>query len=266
MKILFAGLWVLLLALTGCAPNSAKNDKDMAFITGDYKTALVQYQTQAAQGDAAAERMLGVMYTNGTGVPKDPVEGLRWYEKAANDGDSIAIGYMAGYYMVPHGGPMDYAQAFRWYKALGDMDQDAAALQLSILYENGLGVQRDHDQALSWLNKFISYEYKMNGPAPYPHRGDDNLINYRIAMEDAVGMSGFHLQPHSGAGGIAYLDFNIRDGRAVNIVVGKSSGDPVDDAAAVDALQRAYLPPLLPSLQGLDHLEMGFNFGQQSRH
>ena len=44
----------------------------------------------AAQGNAAAQYNLGVMYANGEGVPKDDAQAVQWYRKAAEQGDAKA--------------------------------------------------------------------------------------------------------------------------------------------------------------------------------
>ena len=44
------------------------------------------YRLAAEQGDAAAQRNLGLMYANGRGVPEDDAEAVRWYRLAAEQG------------------------------------------------------------------------------------------------------------------------------------------------------------------------------------
>ena len=42
------------------------------------------------QGHADAQYNLGVMYANGSGVPKDEVKAVEWYRKAAQQGHAHA--------------------------------------------------------------------------------------------------------------------------------------------------------------------------------
>jgi len=49
-------------------------------------TALEWYRKAAAQNDPAAEYFIGVMYENGTGVPKDQKAAIEWYKKSAEHG------------------------------------------------------------------------------------------------------------------------------------------------------------------------------------
>ena len=52
--------------------------------------AIRPYVEKADKGDAAAMRMLGVMYYNGLNVPRNEQEGLKWYRKAAEAGSKAA--------------------------------------------------------------------------------------------------------------------------------------------------------------------------------
>ena len=53
----------------------AEDDGVAAYANGDYVTALRLFRPMAATGDAYAETYLGVMSTNGQGVPQDYVGG-----------------------------------------------------------------------------------------------------------------------------------------------------------------------------------------------
>ncbi len=57
---------------------------------GDYDTALREFRLLANQGHAQAQVNLGIMYSQGRGVPKDSVQAYRWYTLAAGQGDDLA--------------------------------------------------------------------------------------------------------------------------------------------------------------------------------
>src|SRR6201992_2098129 len=61
-------------------------DAEAAVNTGDYVTALQLLGTLADQDNAYAERLLGIMYIKGRGVPKDYAIGMRWMRLAADKG------------------------------------------------------------------------------------------------------------------------------------------------------------------------------------
>src|SRR5215471_10769830 len=62
----------------------------MAYERKDYATALREWQPLAQQGNATAQRSLGVMYEQGWGVAKDEVEAVRLYRQAAAQGEAKA--------------------------------------------------------------------------------------------------------------------------------------------------------------------------------
>ncbi len=57
---------------------------------GDYDTALREFRLLAEQGHAQAQVNLGIMYSQGRGVPKDYVTVYRWYTLAAGQRDDLA--------------------------------------------------------------------------------------------------------------------------------------------------------------------------------
>ena len=57
---------------------------------GDYDTALQEFRHLAEQGTAQAQVNLGIIYSQGRGVPKDSVQAYRWYTLAASQGDDLA--------------------------------------------------------------------------------------------------------------------------------------------------------------------------------
>ncbi len=57
---------------------------------GDYATALKEWRTLAEQGDAEAQSNLGVMYSNGQGVPQDYVQAYMWLSLPAAQGSETA--------------------------------------------------------------------------------------------------------------------------------------------------------------------------------
>ena len=57
---------------------------------GKYETALKEFRLLAEQGHAQAQVNLGIMSSQGRGVPKDYVQAYRWYTLAAGQGDDLA--------------------------------------------------------------------------------------------------------------------------------------------------------------------------------
>ncbi len=86
-----------------------------AYKWGAYATAYREWHPLAKQGNAKAQNNLGIMYSEGLGVPQDDAEALQWYRKAAEQGDAKAQNKLGAMYDEGRGVPQDYAQAHMWY-------------------------------------------------------------------------------------------------------------------------------------------------------
>ena len=63
-------------------------DKGLAAAqSGDFAAALKEWLPLAEQGNAAAQRNLGMMYYGGDGVLQDYLEAEHWYRLSAEQGD-----------------------------------------------------------------------------------------------------------------------------------------------------------------------------------
>ena len=61
-----------------------------AYNRGDYLPAIHLFRPLAAQGNARAQSVMGVMYRKGEGVGKSPVRAFMWFSLAARRGDAKA--------------------------------------------------------------------------------------------------------------------------------------------------------------------------------
>ena len=85
---------VLNLAVIG-APVQAQDEPTLAASSLADIHAIAE---AAEQGDAEAQRALGLMYDNGRGVPQDYVEAIVWYRRAAEQGDAGAQLFLGNMY------------------------------------------------------------------------------------------------------------------------------------------------------------------------
>ena len=109
----------------------------------------------AEQGDATAQNRLGVMYSNGRGVPQDRAEAVRWYRLAADQGLARAQNFLGGMYSTGRGVPQDYAEAIHWYRLAAEQGLARAQNFLGMMYENGRGVQQDFVEAVRWYGMAV---------------------------------------------------------------------------------------------------------------
>jgi TPR repeat protein len=113
---------------------------------------LQEFKALAAQGDAAAQFKLGVIYYKGLGVQPDYLEALNWFKKAALQGHPLAR-YNAGYMNEKgEGTPQDHVEAAKYYRQAAEQGNRLAQYNLGYMYEKGQGVLPNEVQALMWYN------------------------------------------------------------------------------------------------------------------
>ena len=84
MRRIATTLAVVVALLFGAGSAWADLDDDLtSYQRGDYATALQEWRPLAEQGDADAQTLIGMMYNEGLGVPKNDAEAVKWYRKAA---------------------------------------------------------------------------------------------------------------------------------------------------------------------------------------
>ena len=82
---------LLLTLLVGTPAFSADFQKgNTAYKSGDYATALREWEPLAKQGDAGIQSLVGSMYNEGKGVPQDYATAVKWFRLAAEQGDADA--------------------------------------------------------------------------------------------------------------------------------------------------------------------------------
>jgi hypothetical protein len=129
---------------SGLAPDSPSID----ISAEDMKT----LQTQAAQGDAAAQVNLGALYALGAGVPQDYAVARQWWEKAAAQGDAWSQYHLGVLYFFGQGVPVDIATARGWYTKSATQGNAVAQVQLGALYDFGMGVPQNDMRAYMWYS------------------------------------------------------------------------------------------------------------------
>ena len=97
------------------ALNNLDEDAEAAVNRNDFATAIRIMRPLADQGNARAQRLLGMMYNAGWGVPKDDAEAVKWFRRAANQGDGDAQASLGAEYRNGTGVPQDYVHAYMWF-------------------------------------------------------------------------------------------------------------------------------------------------------
>ncbi|MGE5326858.1 MAG: tetratricopeptide repeat protein [Deltaproteobacteria bacterium] len=107
----------------------------------------------AAQGNAVAQRKLGLLYENGAGVEQSYAEALAWYQKAADLGDRVAHNNIGVMHFAGFGVPRNLDEAIKWFLRAADLGSAGAMDNIGEMYSRGLGVAPNQAEALKWFRK-----------------------------------------------------------------------------------------------------------------
>ncbi len=118
-------------------------------------------------GENLAKFFIGEMYFLGEGVTEDPGLGFAWVKRMislepslfgviqefAEKGSLFAQINLAKFFSSDETGFKDLDQAFNWYLTAALQENALAAREVGLLYLDGVGVQRDIDEAKVWLER-----------------------------------------------------------------------------------------------------------------
>ena len=119
---------------------------------GDFATALKEWQPLADLGNPQAQFNLGLMYSNGRGVPHDNAKAVHWFRKSAEQGKADAQNSLGWAYTHGAGILQDFVQAANWFKKSARQGAAYGQRGLGCLYRDGKGVPQNPILAYSWLN------------------------------------------------------------------------------------------------------------------
>lgn len=140
-------------SFTECrSKNASLIDDGMAFFErGEYQTAFRELLPLAEQGIAVAQLAIAVMYSDGRGVTKSPLESTKWYRQAAEQGLTHAQTSLGGkYFLGGSGVKQDHSEAVKWYRRAAKQGWTQAQFNLASMYWVGQGVSRDPIVSYKW--------------------------------------------------------------------------------------------------------------------
>lgn len=123
------------------------------YLRGDFAAALREWRPLAEQGDARAQFYLGIMHTNGEGVPEDDRQAAYWFQKSARQGNPQSQYHLGILYANGAGVPEDDPQAVYWFRKSAEQGDARAQFNLGVMYEFGEGVPEDDRQAVNWYRQ-----------------------------------------------------------------------------------------------------------------
>ena len=142
----------LLLLLAGVAWGDNFSEAVKAHNARNYNEAARLFKLSAAQGDAASQFNLGIMYYTGQGIVQDYAEAAHWYKLSAAQGHAGAQFNLGHMYYDGQGVVQDYGEAVRLYKLSAAQGNAGAQFNLGFMYYNGRGVVQDYTRAHMWFN------------------------------------------------------------------------------------------------------------------
>ncbi|WLI91478.1 DUF3857 domain-containing protein [Massilia sp. R2A-15] len=108
----------------------------------------------ADQGHAGAINLMGNIFLEGRGAPKDEVKALAWYRRAAGLGDALALHNIGNCYRFGYAGmARDPVKAFGYIHDSAEMGNARAQAALSQLYAAGEGTAANDELALHWARR-----------------------------------------------------------------------------------------------------------------
>ena len=119
----------------------------------DFRDAFAVYSQAANLGHPRAMAVLGTMYHDGEGVPKDLGQAVKWYTDAATRGNRGAQYSLGGMYEEGEGVPKNVPKAAQLYEASARQGMPEAQFALGLSYEFGEGVPRNRRTAIFWLDQ-----------------------------------------------------------------------------------------------------------------
>jgi TPR repeat protein len=102
-----------------------------------------ELRAKAEAGDVSAQFAVGFMYDTGLEVVKNSGEAMRWYQRAAEAGHAGAQNSLGSMFQAE----IRYSEALTWYQRAAAQDNAQATNNLAYLYDLGLGVSQDRNEA-----------------------------------------------------------------------------------------------------------------------
>lgn len=154
MKNSVKAMFLALVFQTTCALHAQTFDDALsAYKRGDYGAAYTGFKKEADQGDLVSQGILGLMFSKGQGVQKDPELAYQWYRKSAEQGSPKSQYWTGVAYANGNGVAKDDQMAIQWYRKAADQGESFSQYELGRRFESGRGLPKDEKQALFWFLK-----------------------------------------------------------------------------------------------------------------
>jgi TPR repeat protein len=146
--------WVSFFASSCAAPNPSP---PQPLVGGP---AVSEALKRAQAGDPNAQNELGLLYSEGRGLPQNYLEAKDWFKKAADQGHAAAQVNLGTLYSLGQGAPYSDQMALFWFQKSADQRNALAFAKLGMMYERGRAVPQNLIEAHMWYNLSVAYGEK----------------------------------------------------------------------------------------------------------
>ena len=115
---------------------------------------------RAQAGDPNAQNELGLLYSEGRGLPQNYLEAKDWFKKAADQGHAGAQVNLGTLYSLGQGAPYSDHMALFWFQKAAEQRHALAFAKLGMMYERGRGVLQNLIDAHMWYSLSAAYGEK----------------------------------------------------------------------------------------------------------
>jgi serine/threonine protein kinase/TPR repeat protein len=110
----------------------------------------------AEAGDVTAQRVLGILYRDGRGVPQSDQKSLEWLRRAAEAGDTGAQVGVGTAYARGRGVEKSDKLALEWFRKAAVQNDATGLYNVGIYYRQGRGIAADVKEAVAFFQKAIA--------------------------------------------------------------------------------------------------------------
>jgi TPR repeat protein len=122
----------------------------------DYKKAVEWYLKSIKNGNATAHARLGFIYERGLGVRQDYYKAAELYKHSAEQDNPQGQSRLGRLYLIGKGVEKDTATALQLFKeSISVHKHGRGYTMLGYMYEKGIEVEQDYQQAMAWYDKAI---------------------------------------------------------------------------------------------------------------
>lgn len=167
---------------------------------------------------------IGKMFAFGYGAEQDYSAAFTWFKKSADAGNKFAQYSLGSFYFYENGVAQNYEKAFEYYKLSADQDNAYACYEAAKMLRDGIGIDKDTEQAAIYFQKAYSGFSKIANDNP-----DDKLI-FRLGVMtlsgtgcDADRERGIELIRQSAELGNEYAQAFLENNRHYNLTAAQNA-------------------------------------------